>query len=41
MDAQKPKIPVDPSIAKNLLEYINASWTPYHAVGEQKLQTTQ
>ncbi len=33
MGAQKPKTPVDPSIAKNLLEFINASWTPYHAVG--------
>lgn len=34
MGAQKPKAPVDPSIAKNMLEYINASWTPYHAVGK-------
>lgn len=33
MGVQKPKTPVDPSIAKNLLEFINASWTPYHAVG--------
>ena len=33
MGPQKPTIPVDTSIAKNLLAYINASWTPYHAVG--------
>lgn len=41
MNAQKPKIPVDPSIAKNLLEYINASWTPYHAVGKHTSQVAE
>ena len=39
MGAQKPKTPVDVSIAKNLLEFINASWTPYHAVGVILIQT--
>lgn len=38
MGNQKPKTPVDPTIAKSLLEYINASWTPYHAVGKISTQ---
>lgn len=29
----KPDVTVDATIAKALLEYLNAAWTPYHAVG--------
>ncbi len=33
MVKDKPDVIVDATIAKALLEYINAAWTPYHAVG--------
>lgn len=33
MVKDKPDVTVDATVAKALLEYINAAWTPYHAVG--------
>lgn len=33
MVKDKPDVTVDATIAKALLDYINAAWTPYHAVG--------
>ena len=33
MAKNQPKATVDINIAKAMLDYINASWTPYHAVG--------
>jgi aspartyl aminopeptidase len=34
MVKEEASAPVDPKIAKALLDFINASWTPYHAVGK-------
>ncbi|CAL8472061.1 g11603 [Coccomyxa elongata] len=34
MVKDKPDVTVDATVAKALLEYINAAWTPYHAVEE-------
>lgn len=34
MGADKVTSPVDVAHTQNLLEFINAAWTPYHAVGK-------
>lgn len=36
MGVHTPVATVDVNIAKGLLDYINAAWTPYHAVGEKR-----